>query len=558
MSESPTSSRFQGQVVTFRADASLEIGSGHVMRCLTLADALQARGGQCHFLCREHPGHLCELIEARGYPIHRLPQEGRDTDTAVTPGAETEPAHGHWLGASWSQDAEACLPLLAELTPAWLVVDHYALDHRWESAVLDGLAGSRPRLLVIDDLADRQHIADLLLDQNLGRQVEDYRGLVPEDCRVLAGPRYALLRHEFREWREASLNRRSREPRLQRLLINLGGVDKDNVTGQVLDALTTCDLPADLQISVVMGASAPWRESVTAQAGALPWPTEVVANVSDMARRMAEADLAIGAAGSTSWERCCLGLPTLMVVLADNQRGIAQSLEEGGASLTVDLADLPTSLARHLAVITAPGALALMSEHATDLVDGAGVTRLLAKLQDATPGKGRLRPMQAHDLERVLAWRNHPEVRRHMYTQRLITLEEHRGWFERASQDPQRHLLIYEQEGEPLGFVNLNVVDVAAGRAEWGFYLAPEAPRGSGQGLGKCTLIYAFTMLKLHKLCGEVLADNTRSQRFHERLGFRREATHRDHFHDGNTYHDVIGFGLLAEEWRDSQGADTP
>ena len=119
-------------------------------------------------------------------------------------------------------------------------------------------------------------------------------------------------------------------------------------------------------------------------------------------------------------------------------------------------------------------------------------------------------------------------------------------------------MLIYEQDAEPLGFVNLNVVDATAGRADWGFYLAPEAPRGSGQGLGHCTLTYAFTTLRLHKLCGEVLADNTRSQRFHERLGFRREATHRDHFFDGNTYHDVIGFGLLAEEWRDSQGADTP
>lgn len=556
MSEAPTPSRLQGQVVAFRTDASLEIGSGHVMRCLTLADALQTQGARCHFLCREHPGHLGELIEARGYPVHRLSHEERDTDTAGVPVTEPEPAHAHWLGASWAQDVAACLPHLAELAPAWLVVDHYALDHRWETAVLDGLPGSRPRLLVIDDLADRHHVADLLLDQNLGRQAEDYRDLVPETCQVLAGPRYALLRPEFREWREASLSRRAREPGLQRLLVNLGGVDKDNVTGQVLDALSVCDLPAGLQISVVMGASAPWRESVTAQAGAMPWSTEVVVNVSDMARRMAEADLAIGAAGSTSWERCCLGLPTLMVVLADNQREIADALAEKGAALPLELADLETSLAGQLAALDAHGALTAMSQRATDLVDGQGTAHVMATLQRT--GNCRLRPMRPQDLERVLAWRNHPEVRRYMYTQRLITLEEHRGWFERASQAPQRHLLIYEQDAEPLGFVNLNVVDATAGRADWGFYLAPEAPRGSGQGLGHCTLTYAFTTLRLHKLCGEVLADNTRSQRFHERLGFRREATHRDHFFDGNTYHDVIGFGLLAEEWRDSQGADTP
>jgi UDP-2,4-diacetamido-2,4,6-trideoxy-beta-L-altropyranose hydrolase len=382
MSETPIPSRLQGQVIAFRADASLEIGSGHVMRCLTLADALQAQGAECLFLCREQPGHLCELIEARGYPIHRLPQEERDTDTTITPGAEPELAHAHWLGASWSQDAEACLPLLAELAPAWLVVDHYALDHRWETAVLDGLAGSRPRLLVIDDLADRHHIADLLLDQNLGRQVEDYRGLVPEACQILAGPRYALLRPEFREWREASLSRRAREPRLQRLLINLGGVDKDDVTGQVLDALSGCDLPDDLQISVVMGASAPWRESVTAQAGAMPWSTEVVVNVSDMARRMAEADLAIGAAGSTSWERCCLGLPTLMVVLADNQKEVASYLDELGAA---KLIGAPLDISSVL-----PGAMhelfhgdyVGMSKSSSQIVTGNGIFELVSAICD--------------------------------------------------------------------------------------------------------------------------------------------------------------------------------
>lgn len=555
MSATLASSQLQGQVIAFRADASLEIGSGHVMRCLTLADALQAQGAECHFLCREHPGHLCEVIKTRGFVVHRLPLEGNGACFGTDENAAPEPAHAHWLGASWAQDAEACRPILAEMAPAWLVVDHYSLDHRWETAILGGLVDSAPRLLVIDDLADRRHVADLLLDQNLGREAEDYRGLVPEVCQVLAGPRYALLRPEFGEWRETSLSRRARDPRLQRLLINLGGVDKENVTGQVLAALTACDLPDDLQISVVMGASAPWRESVTAQARVMPWPTEVVVNVSDMARRMAEVDLAIGAAGSTSWERCCLGLPTLMVVLADNQRDIAYALAEKWAALPLDPSELKTSLMAQLAALTTPGALTAMSQRAADLVDGQGTVRVVEEIQHVS--RHRLRPMQMHDLARVLAWRNHPDVRRYMYTQRLITLDEHRAWFERASQDSDRHLLIYEQDGEPLGFVNLNVIDEEAGRAEWGFYLAPDAPRGSGQGLGKRALAYAFTILGLHKLCGEVLADNHRSQRFHERLGFRREATFRHHFHDGNTYHNVIGFGLLAEEWRDSQGAGT-
>lgn len=369
----------EGQVVVFRADASLEIGSGHVMRCLTLADALQAQGAACHFLCREHPGHLCEVIEARGFVVHPLPLEAKVPDADVIAHAEAEPVHAHWLGVSWQQDADACQVTLTELAPDWLVVDHYALDHRWERSVL-GQGDSRPGLLVIDDLADREHIADLLLDQNLGRKAKDYQGLVPEACRVLTGPHYALLRTEFAQWREASLARRARQPHLQRLLINLGGVDKDNITGQVLEALTACDLPNDLQVSVVMGATAPWLEAVTSQAREMPWPIEVVVNVTDMAKRMAEADLAIGAAGSTSWERCCLGLPTLMVVLADNQRAIANTLAEKGAALPLDLIKLPAALARHLSTLCVPDTLTLMSHQAAGLVDGQGVSQVRSVL----------------------------------------------------------------------------------------------------------------------------------------------------------------------------------
>lgn len=165
-----------------------------------------------------------------------------------------------------------------------------------------------------------------------------------------------------------------------------------------------------------------------------------------------------------------------------------------------------------------------------------------------------LRPMTHGDIDLVLGWRNHPTVSRYMYTRRLITVQEHREWFERASQCCRRHLLIYEQDMTPVGFVNINVVDEPGRRAKWGFYLAPDAPPGSGQNLGQTTLIYAFETLSLHKLYGEVLADNSRSVRFHERHGFHHEATLRDHFYDNDNYYDVVGFGLLADEWRRSQG----
>ena len=161
----------------------------------------------------------------------------------------------------------------------------------------------------------------------------------------------------------------------------------------------------------------------------------------------------------------------------------------------------------------------------------------------------RVRPMNKSDLETVRGWRNHKSVRAYMYNQHEIGEEEHRAWFERISRDSYRHPLVFEIGKDKAGFVQFSVLDARARRAEWGFYLAPTAPRGSGKKLGACALSYAFNQLSLHKVCGEALAFNERSICFHERLGFRREALFRDHYFDGEKYHDVIGFGLLADDW---------
>ena len=164
-----------------------------------------------------------------------------------------------------------------------------------------------------------------------------------------------------------------------------------------------------------------------------------------------------------------------------------------------------------------------------------------------------LRPMMEADLERVLAWRNDPEVRRFMYTSHEITPEEHRRWFERVNSQPGVNLLIYEAAGTPQGFMNIHMTQCPR-VADWGFYLAPEAPRGSGMALGEAALDYAFTQLNFHKVCGQALGFNERSIRFHEKLGFRREGVLREQHYDGRVYQDVICFGILATEWRNGNG----
>ena len=359
--------------IVFRCDASLQIGTGHVMRCLTLADALTEQGTECHFICREHKGNLLDLIRQRGYQAYSLPIE---SELQSQKEDKTELAHADWLGANQQQDALLCDALLQGLQPDWLIVDHYALDKYWEAKL-------RPhckRIMVIDDLADRYHDCDLLLDQTFGRNISDYIQWVPKYCQILCGANYALLRPEFAQWREYSLERR-KAGQLEHILINLGGVDKDNITTKVLKNMQSSDLPDCCKITVVMGSTAPWINLVQEQAELMKWWTEVIIGVSNMAELMANSDLAIGAAGSTSWERCCLGLPTAMLVLADNQFLIAKNLKETGAVL---LAKINYTLVADLGIrnIIKNNKLLLMSDAARSVCDGTGVQKVSKLLFD--------------------------------------------------------------------------------------------------------------------------------------------------------------------------------
>jgi UDP-2,4-diacetamido-2,4,6-trideoxy-beta-L-altropyranose hydrolase len=359
--------------VIFRTDASLDIGTGHVMRCLTLAEALRQRGAHCSFICRSHPGNLINELRQRGFNVVELPYESNWTGTD-----STQPVYAVWLGADWKADAEQTKVGAGETAIDWLIVDHYAIDARWERA----LASYCRKLMVIDDLADRPHSCDMLLDQTFGRDTGDYHCLVPDDCRLLCGSQYALLRPEFATLRPYSLQRRV-QPVLRELLITMGGVDKDNATGQVLASLLACPLPAECRITVIMGTTAPWLDKVRKQAQEMPWPTRVLVGVSDMAQLMAESDLAIGAAGATSWERCCLGLPTIMLVLAENQGKIAKGLERsGGVKLIEHGQNTETQLREELLQLVGnPSQLTHMSDCAAIVVDGSGVDVVTCKLE---------------------------------------------------------------------------------------------------------------------------------------------------------------------------------
>ena len=358
--------------ILFRTDASLTIGTGHVMRCLTLARVLRDHGAEVSFACRLHPGNMVEMLHAAGFPVHALPL----TDRIDAGGAQYAP----WLGAQWQEDADALAPRVDSGGPTWVIVDHYGLDQRFERVMAD-VGG---KVMVIDDLADRQHDCALLLDQTHGRIAQDYAGLVPPEAVLLCGSHHALLRPEFAAAASGSLDRRQSMPPPRRIMVTLGGVDADNVTGRVLDALDGLDLPPECRIDVVLGAAAPWSAQITARADAMRHVTLVHRDIADMAGLTSAADLAIGAAGSTAWERCCLGLPSLMVVIADNQKDIAQALDTEGAAISLGshhAADfVPRLRASVTTLLESPARLLAMTHRAVSLVDGRGAERVAQAL----------------------------------------------------------------------------------------------------------------------------------------------------------------------------------
>lgn len=363
-------------LVVFRVDASLKVGTGHVMRCLTLADRLSDHGAICVFISRSYPGNLIQYIMSRGYHVDVIPVGSFSSSDREIVHHARQLAHAPWLGVTQQQDLEACLPILNNWQPDWLIVDHYALDSSWEEPLHSYCRHS----MAIDDLADRTHSCDLLLDQSLGRRESDYAMLVSDRCTRLIGPSYALLRPEFVKWRPYSLNRRTKKPYLRHLLITMGGVDKDNVTGRVLESIARNRSVGDARITVIMGIHAPWVEQIRTLAATMPHATKVLCGVSDMARLMAESDLVIGAAGATVWEQCCLGVPAILIVLADNQRSNAEALERIGAAMYMDAAEIEYKLPAMLNGVSLAERLLSLSGQGQSVVDGLGVDRATSEI----------------------------------------------------------------------------------------------------------------------------------------------------------------------------------
>lgn len=526
--------------ILFRVDASERIGSGHVMRCLTLANALRAETAECVFVAASMPESLFRRVQAAGHEAILLPEAAMVSDRSV---------EDIWSEMEQAHDSAACLEVIRGCSFDWVIVDHYGLDRKWESVFRDIV----PRIMVIDDLANRPHDCDLILDQNFGREPLDYDDFVPPSAKILCGPEFALLRPEFAAVRPAAMRRREGAT-FSRILISFGGSDTDGLTGRVLSILNDMVLPEGVQITAVLGPLAGRLDAVRAFADTMRYPTEVLVDVPDMAVLMSECDLAIGAAGTTAWERCCLGLPSILVVLAENQRPGAEALARAGLATLVCMEPekaFASELISAVATYVRDRPAASVEKLVRPGIDGKGCVRVveeLARIGLATSG-ARLRKLDAADLGSVLDWRNNDSIRHQMLSQDIIDYSAHVAWFEAASINRDRRLLILEVDGVPSGYVHFKI-DWNHSTATWGFYKSPSAPKGTGRILGQLALDFAFHRLGLRKVWAEVISGNEASASLHCALGFTQEGLMRQAYKIAAEYVDVKYYGLLRQDWK--------
>ncbi len=500
--------------VLFRTDASTSIGSGHVVRCLTLAEGLRQRDYDCCFVCREHSGNLIDLIRNRGFTAIGLPLDVQSPSRAVD---EVELTHANWVGARWEIDAQQTL-FAANANASrfdWLVVDHYGLDFRWEQC----MRTVSHRIFAIDDLGDRQHDCDILLDQNITALSEDrYTGKVPIHCGLILGPRYALLQPPYAELRKDLSIRQSS---IQRILVYFGGSDLQNLTGMAVSAILSLRQRSEIQVDVVVSSSFPFLDELNHQINSHP-EIKLYGALPSLAQLMARADLSIGAGGATSWERCCLGLPSLVITLADNQFANARELDRLGYIRWLGHQDevAQSQIAEHLQHLIDQADLSEWSQHCTTLVDGLGTSRVCTLIDLDSTTQLVARRATSQDEVLILDWANEPTVRRNAFTPDPIDAATHHQWFVNRLNEAEecRFFVIETKNSIPIGQVRFQ----REGNYWEVHYSMDRLARGRNMGteLLRTALLEFTREFDGVEVLGKVKSNNAASLRIFEKLGF--------------------------------------
>jgi len=475
-----------------RADATTQIGLGHVMRCLALGQAWQDRGGRVVFATTCQSGRLRKRLTREGFELVLLDKSYPNP-------------------ADWEMTSQ----VLVENPDAWVVLDGYRLDSIYQCRIKK--AGHR--LLVIDDMAQLDYYyADVILNQNFHATKLHYR--CAADTRLLLGTKYVLLRREFQKWRDW---KREIPDVARNVLVTMGGSDPDNATLEVLRAIEDAEL-GDLAVVAVVGAENPHFESIQHTARASRHAVRLLEDAENMAELMAWANLAISSAGTTCWELAFMGVPAVLVSLVENQDSSAAALVDQGAALSIAKGDIRRAdLVRILRQLLLSAKLRRgMSEAGRELVDGLGLLRAVSHLEG--PRQLTLRSVEEDDAQAVLEWANDPDTREASFSSSRITMKEHLQWFEDKLSDPNVVMLLgTDCQGVTIGVVRF---DLHEDEAVVSLNVAPEhRGRGHGGELLRLACREILSRPDVDLVIAHVKRENTRSVQVFLGAGFVVDGT---------------------------------
>lgn len=422
----------------FRADAHANMGIGHVMRCLTLANILSDHGVQCHFFHKKSHSKIFKLISDR-HNVVELDYENGFT-------AQNE--YQNWLGSSQEWDVNQCIKKSKINKYDFIVVDNYALDEKWE----EDISTLSENVMVFDDLANRNHSCQLLVDSGLFNSYEDYVDLTKDRTKIFTGSDYVVLRPEFLKARSTIENSNIIINPILKILVNFGGTDPDKLTLIALDALS--HINPKLHVDVIITSSCDWLDELKACIKQSEY-TYLHIDPQSVSEVMLEADFAIASIGGGAWERCCLGLAGIGVVVAENQKGMAQTLENSNALIVANKKNLGTTIIKTLNSGDISNTVKAMSHSAFSLCDGLGVYRVLAALSKKLIVT-ELRALTKDDAALLFEWQNEPTSRRYSLSSEPLNWNEHCSWLDKSLSSPERRMWVVTFEDMSCGYVRLD------------------------------------------------------------------------------------------------------
>jgi UDP-2,4-diacetamido-2,4,6-trideoxy-beta-L-altropyranose hydrolase len=487
--------------IAIRVDGSAQIGTGHVQRCLSLADALRRGGAEIVFVTRLGGDVVARLIAEHGFEHITL----RETATDFVPEPGT-PAHAKWAGIGWMGDAAETIAELSD-DMDWVTVDHYAFDAHWHRAVANGL---QAKIAVIDDLGDRSLAADFVIDHNpVGNSSIKYANSIGSVGKFLIGSRFALLGAAY-----ANMPARTINPDVTSIGIFMGGGDANNLSSLVLHACRSQGYAGS--ITIASTSANPNLHSLMAEVEQDNACT-LLLDQPNLAEFFAAYDLHIGAGGGASWERCCAAAPAIVLQTAANQSVVIDALIAAKAAICCRSSD-PEEI--EVALKTALASVQLrhdLSHAAAQMVDGKGCVRVAAALlrSDLT-----VRPAESADGPMIHQWRNDVRTRSVSRDPDAIDLEQHLEWFAKSLLNPDRSMWIGMIGDIPVGLVRFDRLTEA--QFEVSIFLDPDLHAlGLGSPLlraGEAALADTHPgSLEIH---AETLPENTGSQAMFKREGY--------------------------------------